>query len=256
MIEDVGGMAKLLSEYGPYIVILAVFLVIFLTIIVYILHANKKIIENEREMTNKLVTSFLNDYFSKNSKVLTNEEPKQYDEKNIVDIYMRLNKALKNACEETLKKTGSNRTAIYVFHNGSHASHGLPFFKMSCISEKVSKDSNVNIKMADHSAMPLSLFDSIVASLYNNSNYRIVIDKATDPGDLIFLKGTKLKECFFVPIFDDEDNMMGFIFNGYNNINPNRDIEKEKECLTDLESNAKPDIEFLRFKDYKVSKKE
>lgn len=256
MVEEIGGMSKLLYEYGPYIVILAVFLVIFLMIIVYILNANKRTIENERQMNNKLVTSLLNDYFTKNSKVLVKEEEKAYDERHIVDIYVKLNKSLKNACELTLKKTGSNRTAIYVFHNGSHASHGLPFFKMSCISEKVSKDSNINIKMAEHSAMPLNLFDCIVYSLYNNAEYRITINETTDPSDLIFLKGTKIKDCFFVPMFDEEDNMMGFIFNGYNNINPDRDIEKEKELLTELAMMAKPVIEFSKFQEYKSKEKE
>lgn len=255
MLDEVGGISKLLYEYGPYIVILAVVLVLFLMIIVYILNVNKKTIENERQMNNKLVTSLLNDYFAQNSKVLVKED-KSYDEKHIVDIYMKLNKSLKNVCELTLKKTGSNRTAIYVFHNGSHASHGLPFFKMSCISEKVTKDSNTNIKMSEHSAMPLNLFDSIVSGLYNNAEYRITLEKDNDPSDIIFLKGTKIKDCFFIPIFDDDDNMMGFIFNGYNTINPNKDIEKEKEYLSELATMAKPVIEFSRLQEYQSNEEE
>lgn len=256
MIEDVSGISKLLYEYGSEIVIVAVFLVLFLTIIVYILNVNKKTIENEREMNNKLITSFLNDYLTQNSKIMINKEEKNYDEKNIVDIYVKLNKSLKNVCELTLKKTGSNRTAIYVFHNGSHASHGLPFFKMSCISEKVTKDSNINIKMSDHSAMPLNLFDPIVENLYNYGEYRITLDRDVDHSDAIFLKGTKIKDCFLIPIYDDDDNIMGFIFNGYNSINPNIDIVKEKEYLTELAMMAKPVIEFSKFQEYKSSEEE
>lgn len=249
MVDDIGKLAGFIQQYGPLIVILAVFLLLFLTIFAYTINANKKAIESDREMNKQLVTSILNDYFAKTAKVV--EGNKNYDEKNIVNIFVKLNKALKNVCESTCKKTNSDRTAIYVFHNGSQASHGLPFFKLTCISEWVSKNSNSNIKMAEHTALPLNLFDNIIQGLYENSEYRIILDKSKDPGDMLFLKNTKIKDCFFIPIYDDDNNMMGFIFNGYNTVRDNIDIEKEKESLADLASTAKPVIEFSKCQDYK-----
>lgn len=253
--EEIEWIMSSLEQYGPLLVILAIFLGLFLLIIVFLLNNNKKSIEYDRNMNKQLVTSLLNDYFSKTSNILKETE-KNYDEKNIVNIYMKLNKSLKNACENTLKKTNSNRTAIYVFHNGTQASHGLPFFKMTCISEKVSKDSNINIKIAEHSAMPLNLFDNIVTGLYNNAEYRIILNGKNDPSDLIFIKNTKLKDCFFAPIFDDDDNMMGFIFNGYNDIDVNRDSNREKEFLYELAMMAKPVIEFSKFQEYQSEKED
>lgn len=249
MVDDIGKLAGFIQQYGPLIVILAVFLLLFLTIFAYTINANKKAIESDREMNKQLVTSILNDYFAKTAKVV--EGNKNYDEKNIVNIFVKLNKALKNVCELTCKKTNSDRTAIYVFHNGSQASHGLPFFKLTCISEWVSKNSNSNIKMAEHTALPLNLFDNIIQGLYENSEYRIILDKSKDPGDMLFLKNTKIKDCFFIPIYDDDNNMMGFIFNGYNTVRDNIDIEKEKESLADLAKTAKPVIEFSKCQDYK-----
>lgn len=252
----ISSIAKLLEQYGPMIVILSVFLLIFLILVKHILNNNKKLSENEQELNSTIIEKILDDYFANRSKAIEMTENKKYDEKNIVDIYVRLNNSLKNVCEVTLNKTNSNRTAIYVFHNGSHASHGLPFFKMTCICEIVSKDSNMNLKIEEHSAMPLNLFDTVILALYNNAEYRITEGQTTDPCDLIFIKNTKLKDCFFVPIFDDENKMMGFIFNGYNTFDPLRDVEKEKETLTNLAMMAEPVIEFSKFQEYQSKKEE
>ena len=253
-VESVGTLSQYIHEYGPFTVILAVFAFIFIMIIIYILYSNKKSIESDREMTAKLVTSILNKYFEENLEVI--ENVKHYDEKNIVNIFMELNKTLRNVCESIMEKTNSDRTAIYVFHNGTVASHGLPFFKLSCISETISKGSNLNMKMNEHIAMPLSIFDSIVTGLYNNSEYRITLNEKTGPCELLFIKNTKIKDCLFIPIYDDLNNMMGFVFNGYNVLDPNRDIEKDKEYLLDLAKMARPVIEFSKFQEYKSKEKE
>lgn len=251
-VEGISNLSKNINDYGPFAVMLAVILVLLIIVVGYLLKENRKAIAAEREQNNELIKAFMDNYFDEKTKSIE----KDYDEKNIVDIFVKLNKSLKNVCELTLKKTQSNRTAIYVFHNGAHASHGLPFFKMSCISEKTTKDSSSNILMSDHSAMPLNLFDSIISSLYDNGEYRIILDKTSDPSDLIFLKGSKLKDCFFVPIYDSDDKMMGFIFNGYNTIDPSRDILKEKDSLIELAMMAKPVIEFSKFQEYQSSNNE
>lgn len=251
-VNGITDLSKTINDYGPFAVILAVVLIILIILIVYLLKENRKAIASEREQNNELIKAFMDNYFDQKAKSIE----KDYDEKNIVDIFIKLNKSLKNACDLTLDKTKSNRTAIYVFHNGSHASHGLPFFKMSCISEKVSKDSAKNILMAEHSAMPLTLFDSIVSSLYDYGEYRITLDQTNDPSDLIFLKGSRIKDCLFIPIYDTDDNMMGFIFNGYNTINPDRDIQKEKLALIELAMMAKPVIQFSNYQEYQSNNNE
>lgn len=252
MTEDIGTLSKLINDYGPLIVLFAVFLFLFLIIIIFILNAHKKSIDSDKDINSKLITSLLNDYFRKNAELITDNESKSYDEKNIVNIYMRLNKTLKNVCEPVLEKTHSDRIAIYVFHNGATASHGLPFFKITCITEMISKNSNLNIKMLEHNAVSINLFDSIVSGLYENSEYRIITDETHDPSELVFLKNTKIKDAFFIPIYDDANNMMGFIFNGYNIYSKDRDINKQKELLIALAKTAKPVIEFSKFQDFKV----
>lgn len=245
--QDVGLISEYINEYGPLIVILAVFLVVFLAIIGYILRTNKKSIDSHTELNEQLVTSILNNYFENNSHVISK---KNYNERNIVNIFMELNKTLKSACDRTMRKTNSDRTAIYVFHNGTHASHGLPFFKITCICETISKNSNTNVKISEHSGVPISMFDYIITNLFYNSDHKINIENISDPSEIVFLKNTKIKECFFIPIYDDDNNMMGFVFNGYNSIIENRDIEMEKEYLVELARMAQPVIEYSKFQEY------
>ena len=248
--QDIGTLSQYINDYGPFIVILAVFLIIFLCIIGYILRANKKYIQENSELNRRLIDSLLNV-----NKYMEDKQP-HYDEKNIVDIFMELNKTLKNECDQIINKTRSDRSAIYVFHNGSCASHGLPFFKMSCVSESISKYSNSNIKLRDHTEIQLNFFESIVSNLYNNSEYRIQLDKTSDPSDIIFLQNTKIKDCFFIPIYSDDNNMMGFVFNGYNMTDENRDVKAEHKYLTELARMVKPVIEYSNFQKYQSGKEE
>lgn len=254
--EELGLISKYINEYGPLVVILAVFLVIVFALVMYLLNTNKKAIQSNADMA-KNITAMFQEELKKNAILMEQQqEQKHYDERNIVTIFTELNRTLKTACERTMRESTSDRVAIYVFHNGAHASHGLPFFKMTCISETISKSSNANMKMEDHSAIQLNMFDTIVDGLYQNSYFRIMVDQTTDPSELIFLKNTKIKDCFFIPIYDDDNNMMGFTFNGYNTPDNTRNIETEKEYLVDLAMMAKPVIEYSKFQQYQSNKEE
>lgn len=246
--QDIGYMSQLLSEYGPFIVILSVFLVIFITIIGFILRTNKKATEASADLNKEIVTSILNEFFENNSHRFGPK--KHYDERNLINIFMELNKTLKSACEHTMRKSNSDRTAIYVFHNGNHSSHGLPFVRVTCICETISKYSNTNIKIQDHTGITVSTFDSIITGLYDNSEHRICMEETTDPTEIVFLHNTKIKDCYMVPIYDDDNNMMGFVFNGYNTTNNSRNMEKEKEYIIDLANIAQPVIEYSNVQEY------
>ena len=54
MIEDIGKLAGFIKDYGPLIVLLSVFLIVFLSMLAYILSANKKVIESDREMNKQV----------------------------------------------------------------------------------------------------------------------------------------------------------------------------------------------------------
>lgn len=235
MVEDIGNLSKNIYDYGPFAVLLAMIIVIFVGIIVYLIKQNKKYQEDNETRYNELF------------KLLKDKDKEaDYDEKDIVNIFTNLCKALTGICNDTLQKSGSNRTAIYTFHNGNHTSHGLPFAKMTCYGEKISKDSQTNRLIVEHNSMPLTLFDSIVIGLQEKAEYRINIKETNNPVDFMFIRNSQLQECFFYPIYDSEEKMMGFGFNGYNTIDPNRDINKEKEYLRELALQAKPVLEYSK----------
>lgn len=246
--QDIGSLSSYISEHGPLVVILAVFLFVFLALIGYLIQQNKKTTKNAAELNSQIMEKMLNELFETNN-MFTPQ--KNYDEKNIVNIFMQLNESLKEVCEYTMNKTQSDRTAIYVFHNGTHASHGLPFFKLTCICETISRYSNMNVQINNHSDVNLNMVDSIVSNLYNHSEYRIIKKNATDPGDLIFLQHTKIEDCFFHSIFDDDNNMMGFVVNAYNKTVEDHDVGLERKCLNELARSAKPVIEFSNFQKHK-----
>ena len=240
MVEDIGNLSKNIYDYGPFAVMLAVFIFLVILIVAYFIKRDQKRDEREQKRYDDMMSKLLERIDN------VKEKNQDYDEKDIVNIFTSLNKSLSGICNDTLIKSGSNRTAIYVFHNGNHTSHGLPFAKMTCYGEKFSKDSQTNRLIVEHNAMPLNLFDSIVMNLNEKAEYKINADQTKDSVDLMFIRGSRLKECFFLPIYDSEEKMMGFGFNGYNTVDPYRDIEKEKQYLKDLALQAKPVLEYSK----------
>lgn len=236
MVEDIGNISKNIYDYGPFAVMLGMVIFLFVFMIFYFINRDKKHQETDQQLY-KVLFEMIKD---------NNSARPKYDEKDIANIFANLSKALSDICSSTLQKSNSDRTAIYTFHNGNHTSHGLPFAKMTCYGEKVSKDSQTNRLVANHTAMPLNLFDSIILGLHENAEYRINIEETKDLVDFMFIRGSRLKECFFLPIYDSEEKMMGFGFNGYNEIDPNRDIEKEKQYLQELALQAKPILEYSK----------
>lgn len=250
--EEITTFAKLINDYGLAIVLSAVFL--FIVII-----NNKKMQKNysemnkSREESNKiLLDSILNQNKLLTEQLKSSNNTKEvvplYDEKNIVEIFVKLNEVLKTECQETSRETNSDRTAIYVFHNGTHSSHGLPFFKMSCVCEWINKGAASNTKLSEHTNMTLNLFEPIVSNLYKNGEFIIDSEKEKDPSNLLFIKSTKIKKAIFIAIYDEDNNIMGFVANDYNKDIP-LDIEIVKEKMQTLCDKVKPVLEFSNYQE-------
>jgi transcription initiation factor IIE alpha subunit len=161
-VGNVSQLSEAISKYGLLTVILAVFLLLFLLLVLFIINSNQKFINILIDQNNK----FINE--------LTESVPqKNYEEENIVEIFTKLNEVFKDECKKINEKTSSSRTAIYVFHNGSVASHGLPFFKMTCVSEWISRGSGFQEQMSKHTNLNLALFGSLIEELYNTGVFLI-----------------------------------------------------------------------------------
>ena len=67
-----------------------------------------------------------------------------HEEKDLMTLFGNIHKRLIEDCREALEILNADRTAVYVFHNGVYSSHGLPFFKTSCICEIIKKNCGVS----------------------------------------------------------------------------------------------------------------
>lgn len=237
-IEHITTLSEAINNYGTGSVILAVFIVITLCLILYMTITNKKYIDDTRKQNNRLLDEIMHG-------------KKKYDEKDIVEIFVKLNEILKRECHNTLKKVDASGISIYVFHNGKVTSHGLPFFKMSCISEWIGKGSGIDSRLETHANMSLNISGNVVESLYNNGEYILTTERDMDDETALktFMSGRTTNTIFY-PIYDSNDRIMGFIQADFiEEIYFNTDrIASIKRRLCDLAMTVRPVLEFSDFR--------
>lgn len=223
---------QLIHTYGASAVIISVFLILLFLIVLYILKNNQKtnnqLIKQQQEMVDMLLSR-------KND---TNVEQQQKDntkikETDIVEVFLNINSSIKEILKEISEDVDASRIAIYVFHNGVYSSHGLPFFKTSCICEFIKKNSGVSKNINTHCGLPLQMFDDSISTLYKNGRMSIV-DVDDDENDLVhdapviigMLKSNNIKSGSGVAIYDHDDNILGVII---------AEFSEKRESLEDIE---------------------
>lgn len=218
-VNSVGTLSSMISEYGSFVVLLAVFLLIFIFLTIVVLRSNSKMSEQimnrnnqngnlESDVIRQFVTAALGELtkdggdiattVSKQIKPIKNAVDKLVSEKSsddndyhkdLVGAYIDVNMALKNASRTALNDLKCDRIGIYIFHNGSQSAFGLPFFKMSCIHEWTSIGSKT-IRGKSHTDMPLHAFD-FIETLYKYGCFKIDDVNNTDIKDERLIKDIK-----------------------------------------------------------------
>ena len=98
--------------------------------------------------------------------------------------------------------------------NGIYSSHGLPFFKTSCVSEVFGKNCGISKKVIEHSGLSLSLFHNSISHLYQHGS--VVIPKVEDikctyPVIFSILDRENIKSGAGVAIYDSDNNILGVL---------------------------------------------
>lgn len=198
--SEILSYAEMIDKYGPITVIIGVFIVILLitfTIIIKMMHnSNKQIMDQQKVMLDKLL---------KNDKKT---------EKNILEIFVKIDENVRSTLNDIKEELHTDRIAIYTFHNGVYSSHGLPFFKTSCVSEVVKKGSGITKKGQEHKDMNLCMFDDSIVTLYHNGC--LIMEKVQNYKDEYpVLYNTFEKENIVsavgVAIYDDDNNILGVL---------------------------------------------
>lgn len=247
MTDGVTNIAKAISEYGPLVVLMAVFLVIFLALVVLVLRSNSKmmtqIMNRQRtsdELDQKIINKFVENALA-TQKTNHDTEVKELVEeikeaiklrdaseehrdpntdssnndyhKDLVGAYIDVNMAFKDASRSALNALHCDRIAIYVFHNGNKSMHGLPFFKMSCVHEWTTHGSNT-LRGKSHTDMPLHLFNDFIENLWKYGVYKTEdVQKSIheDPSLKEFIAFSNTESLYMVSIKDDEGALSGFV---------------------------------------------
>lgn len=219
---QVESYTQLINTYGASAVIVAVFIVVLIAMLFYILKANnvthKQMIAQQQELVNMMMEMVKRgENIEKESK-----KPTIIKEPNLVELFLNINGTIKDTLKDISEDLETDRTSVYVFHNGIFSSHGLPFFKISCVCEVVKKGSGVIKHLKDHSGMPLQLFDNTVSNIYKNGRMT-VYDTDDEENEIVqtspvlcgMLKNNSVKSATGIAIYDHDNNIMGILMVEY-----------------------------------------
>lgn len=206
------------------IILLISIMLLFIILLVILMKLGKKSItdfeesiktdytnyKTELSKQNNILIQQLLDHQQKLKDSLENTNP--HLEKSLLTTFIKLRMAIKENCANAMSSIDAARLAIYLFHNGTYSTHGINFFKISCICEKISIGNGVKERMLEHSNIPINLFDEMIEKLIDNNRYIIINDEDTkNSNKKIFISADKIKYTQLIAIYDINNNMLGFV---------------------------------------------
>lgn len=201
----------------------------------------KKQVENQNKSFVETMTKTIADQ----QQYLDNQ---QHLEKNLFNTFVKLRSSIKDNCANTMAAIDSARLAIYLFHNGTCSTHGISFFKMSCICEKVAIGSGVRERLIDHSNIPINLFDAMIDKLITNGRYLVMNDENLETSShKMFISAKKISYTQCVAIFDTNNNILGFVLAEMEHPYNRETALKEKEKLDILVAQLVPILSYSEY---------
>lgn len=238
-----------------------IILLINIALVVFIIFYNKRSIQKITTAINNDCNNYKNELKNQNE-TLIKQLLKQISEqdsiginsknndntKNLMNIFVKLREAIKENCVNAMNEIGAARIAIYLFHNGVHSSHGISFFKISCICEKVAIGSGIRERMIEHTNIPINLFDEMIDKLITYDRYIIMNnEEVQETNHKIFISADKIKYTQLIALYDINNNMLGFIAVEMDRSYSKEDADAEKEILDVL---VKQLVPILSYSDY------
>ncbi len=144
----------------------------------------------------------------------------------------RINESIRELLQKIQNKLNSDRTYLFLFHNGGKSLSGLSFQKMSCINEVVGR--GIAPCANTSQALYRTNYADIVNSLKTNKQY--VVESLKDieessPYIYCFFKDRHAESAYLVPVEDSDGYMIGFIGIEYCSINTIKSKEEIIETL-------------------------
>lgn len=217
--SDTLSLAKAINEYGSLAVLLATLIIILLLLVHEISKMNKKFqeqsLKNDEDYKNNIsdiVTKVLDQLLEDRDNINTTTQTKDNKEPDLMKTFVKLRQAMQDNCKEAMNKINADRMGIYLFHNGTLSTHGIKFFKVSCICENIRIGSGIREHSIEHSNIPLNLFDMMINDLIENGHCTIDNDESLKSKNCrIFISSSKIKHALCTAIFDNSNNILRFV---------------------------------------------
>lgn len=129
----------------------------------------------------------------------------------LADVLIKIRSAIKEPCRHTLIDLDADRLAVYLFHDGSLSSDGVAFRKITCACEKIKAGSGIKEQYIAQSGMSIDTFPQMIDCLTTNGRYTIINDGNITPTQKMFLSSKKITYSVAASIFDNKNNILGFI---------------------------------------------
>lgn len=239
---EVGKLSEVIYNYGPTVVIIAAFIILFILVILYILRIQQKSNEHMLEEHKLLIQSLIEMQKSTEEEPVKKEKPINKD---LMNSFMKISNVLKSHIAANVVMLDARRIGVYLFHNGTHATSGFPFFKFSCICEKMTNPHDARIRY--HKDFPVNLIGDFVNDIYNKTTDKYYDPNHTEPLDPVFIKLLCNEEdkCLIRGIFDTDSNLLGFILAEFRVDHFDSSSYSTKSDIMDqLAANITPILEF------------
>lgn len=241
--EEVSGLAKVIKEYGMEVCIVAVFITLFIFVIKFIIDYTNKTSDRLAKLQEEIVNMLKEEI----KELQPEPQPKNV---NVLEIFVQLDSAIKDIIRDVKIDFDCDRISVYAFHNGTHSSHGFPFFKMTCISEQVKRGSGVMPSLKDQIALPLSMFDNCLYDIYKIGHVEVSdIEDIKETYPVIYNMANKnnIKSGCGVSIFNPDNDILGIILVEYKNKITKKDLEDIKIKLIDVAKHLSPIMDYSNY---------
>lgn len=249
---EVSEYSNLIHTYGASTVIIAVFIVVLLAMFAYILRSNQKTNNQLIKQQQKLVDTLLeNKKDGEENEDDSTRHPTVIKEPDIVQVFLDINSSIKEILKDISDEINSSRTAVYVFHNGVYSSHGLPFFKTSCVCEVIKKNCGVSKSINLHSGLPLQMFDNNISYIYKNGKMAI-IDVDNEDNELVhdapvlvgMLKNNNIKSATGIAVYDHDNNILGILLTEFVELQDREFLNRVENVLIEKAPLLSPILEY------------
>lgn len=236
-------------------------IIILVVIVIWLFNLikrNNNYINTLIQTQNKLLDAFKTDIVQYNERLMSqflkasimtddnNNHVYCYDD--LYNLFKKIKDISNIDLHDTMLITKAVRVAIYLFHNGSKTPNGFSFLKLSCIGERIQPGSGIKEQILFHSNVMVNIYDSVYDELFNNGRALIINTGEEEPDDTIFISSmTKTKYTQLVCIYDNNNNVVGFILAEFNHTYNKNIADDEYEKIKELCDKISP---VLSFTDY------